>query len=37
VHPDVVRQAASRVRRRLRELAERDERFAALGDLPLVA
>jgi hypothetical protein len=37
VHPDTVRQAASRVRKRLRELAERDERYAALGDLPLVA
>ena len=37
LQPDAVRQAASRVRRRLRALAEADERYAALGDLPLVA
>lgn len=35
--PDAVRQVGSRMRRRLRRLAESDERFAPLADLPLVA
>lgn len=35
--PDAVRQVSSRLRRRLRHLAESDERFAPLADLPLVA
>jgi len=35
--PDAVRQVGSRMRRRLRELAASDERFAPLADLPLVA
>ena len=35
--PDAVRQVGSRMRRRLRHLAESDERFAPLADLPLVA
>jgi hypothetical protein len=35
--PEAVRQAVSRTRRRLRTLAEDDERFAVLADLPLAA
>lgn len=35
--PDAVRQVSSRMRRRLRRLADSDERFAPLADLPLVA
>lgn len=35
--PEAVRQVGSRMRRRLRRLAESDERFAPLADLPLVA
>jgi hypothetical protein len=35
--PDAVRQALSRTRRRLRHLAEDDERFAALADLAIAA
>lgn len=35
--PDAVRQVSSRLRRRLRRLAESEERFAPLADLPLVA
>jgi hypothetical protein len=35
--PEAVRQAVSRTRRRLRHLAQEDERFAALADLPLAA
>ncbi len=37
LHPDVVRQQHRRVRLRLRRLAESDDRFASLADLPLVA
>ena len=37
VSPEVVRQAASRVRRRLRDLAVADPRFAELAELELVA
>ena len=32
-----MRQVVSRTRRRLRNLAQDDERFAALADLPLAA
>lgn len=35
--PDAVRQVGTRLRRRLRDLAATDERFAPLADLPLVA
>jgi hypothetical protein len=35
--PDAVRQAVSRTRRRLRHLAEGDERYALLADLPIAA
>jgi DNA-directed RNA polymerase specialized sigma24 family protein len=35
--PDAVRQVSSRMRRRLRRLADTDERFAPLAGLPLVA
>ena len=35
--PEAVRQVSSRMRRRLRRLADSDERFAPLADLPLVA
>lgn len=35
--PDAVRQVGSRMRRRLRDLAASDERFAPLAELPLVA
>jgi hypothetical protein len=35
--PDAVRQAVSRTRRRLRHLAEDDERFAPLADLAIAA
>ena len=37
VSPDVVRQAACRVRNRLSRLAADDRRFAGLADLPIVA
>ncbi|MCB1015409.1 MAG: hypothetical protein KDB10_09890 [Acidimicrobiales bacterium] len=37
VSPDAVRQVNSRIRRRLRRLADRDERYAPLAALPLVA
>lgn len=37
VSPDVVRQVKSRVRKRLRQLAETEARYAAVADLPLVA
>jgi hypothetical protein len=35
--PDAVRQVGSRVRRRVRDLAAREDRFAPLADIPLVA
>ena len=35
--PDAVRQAVSRTRRRLRHLAEDDERYAVLAELPIAA
>ncbi len=35
--PDAVRQVSGRMRRRLRQLADADERYAPLADLPLVA
>jgi hypothetical protein len=35
--PDAVRQAVSRTRRRLRHLAQDDERYAVLAELPLAA
>ena len=35
--PEAVRQVSSRMRRRLRRLADSDQRFAPLADLPLVA
>ena len=35
--PEAVRQAVSRTRRRLRRLAEDDDRFAPLADLPMAA
>jgi hypothetical protein len=37
MNPDAVRQVACRVRSRLRRLAEREDRFAGLADLAIVA
>ncbi len=37
LRPEAVRQVLSRTRRRLRALADEDERFAPLADLPLAA